>query len=113
MQPVALAWSAPFAGLLLAIAVMPLAAAHWWERNANKAIVAAAFALPVAVWALGRMPHEFQRTALDYAGFVALLGSLFTISGGLFLDGDLRATPGVNAAFLALGAVLANLVGTT
>jgi hypothetical protein len=43
-------WSvAPFALLLLAIAVLPLAAGHWWHRNRNKALVAALFALPAAV----------------------------------------------------------------
>ena len=43
---------APFAGLLLAIALLPLFAGHFWESNARKAVVAAAFALPVAAWLL-------------------------------------------------------------
>jgi Na+/H+ antiporter NhaD/arsenite permease-like protein len=110
---VPLGWAVPFVGLILAIAVLPLAAPHFWERNRNKAIVAGLIALPVAVWASGEMPDVLAHTMLEYAAFMVLLGSLFTISGGLFLDGDLRATPRVNAAFLALGAVLANLVGTT
>src|SRR5262249_16230959 len=39
--------------------------------------------------------------------------SLYTIAGGIVLRGDLQATPVVNAAFLALGAILASLMGTT
>jgi Na+/H+ antiporter NhaD/arsenite permease-like protein len=112
-SPVPLVLVLPFALLLLAIAALPLAAAHWWERNRSKAIVAALLSLPVAVWLLARAPAELAHTAHEYVSFIVLLGSLFTISGGLFLDGDLRATPRVNTAFLALGAVLANLIGTT
>ena len=40
----------PFALLLLAIAILPLAAPRLWERNRNKGIVALLLALPVAVY---------------------------------------------------------------
>lgn len=113
MQEIPLAWATPFAALLLAIAVLPLTVPRWWERNRNKALVAAACALPVAAWAGETMPDALRHALLEYAGFLALLGSLYAISGGLFVDCDLRATPKVNAAFLAVGAVLANVVGTT
>ena len=52
-------------------------------------------------------------TALEYVSFIALLGALFVISGGILLRGDIRATPEVNTAFLGVGALLANLIGTT
>ena len=110
---VPLGWSAPFALLLLAIAVLPLAAGHWWEHNRNKGIVCALLAAPVAWWTATAMPHALQHAGLEYVSFILLLGSLFVVSGGLLLTGDLRARPGVNTAFLAVGAVLANLVGTT
>ena len=113
MEPVPLAWSAPFAGLLLGIAVLPLAAAHWWEHNRNKAIVAAVFAVPVALWAFGTMRHDLGHAVLEYVSFLCLLGSLYVVAGGVHVSGDLRASPLVNAAFLAAGAALANGVGTT
>jgi Na+/H+ antiporter NhaD/arsenite permease-like protein len=103
----------PFAGLLLCIAIFPLALPHWWERNLSKAIVSLAFGLPVAVYVglrdLGPVLHELQ----EYTSFIVLLGSLFVISGGLVLRGDIQATPAANTLFLAVGAVLANAVGTT
>jgi Na+/H+ antiporter NhaD/arsenite permease-like protein len=107
----------PFAGLLLAIAVLPLAAAHFWERNANKAKVAALFALPVALYlglahgtaGRGELAHKLE----EYVSFLALLGSLYTITGGIHVRGSLSGTPLVNTAILALGAVLASLIGTT
>src|ERR1041385_3008103 len=40
----------PFVGLLLCIALLPLLAGHWWERNRNKAIVAAALSVPLAIY---------------------------------------------------------------
>jgi Na+/H+ antiporter NhaD/arsenite permease-like protein len=39
--------------------------------------------------------------------------ALFTISGGIYLEGDLIATPLVNSLFLAGGALLASFIGTT
>jgi Na+/H+ antiporter NhaD/arsenite permease-like protein len=111
---VSLGWAIPFALLLLSIAVLPLFAQHWWENNRNRAIVAAALSLPVVVWLFasgnaGKLPHAIH----EYVSFIALLGSLFVISGGIYVDGDLRATPKVNAAFLAIGGVLASFIGTT
>src|SRR5439155_5213401 len=50
---------------------------------------------------------------VQYCSFIVLLGSLYTISGGIVLRGDIQGKPHTNTAFLALGAVLANLIGTT
>jgi Na+/H+ antiporter NhaD/arsenite permease-like protein len=110
-------WSvAPFAILLLGIAVLPLVAHHWWESNRNKAFVALALALPMAGWLTfglegggGLLAHSL----IEYVAFIALLGSLFVITGGIYLRGSLAGTPLVNTAMLGIGAVLASFVGTT
>ncbi len=103
----------PFVLLLLAIAVLPLAAPHFWERNRNKALVAAIVSLPIlAFYALNDVPRLLESLE-DYVGFIALLWSLYTISGGIVLRGNMTARPGTNTAFLAVGAVLANVFGTT
>ena len=103
----------PFALLLGCIAVLPLLAAHFWEQNRNKAMVAGLLSLPVALFLANSFPSGLVHSALEYASFLALLGSLYVIAGGIHVTGDLAATPRVNTAILALGAVLANLVGTT
>jgi Na+/H+ antiporter NhaD/arsenite permease-like protein len=103
----------PFALLLLAIAVLPLAAPAFWEHNRNKALVAGLLAAPIAAWLLVREPMSVAHSLREYASFIILLGSLFVISGGIHLEGDLRATPGTNTLLLALGGVLANILGTT
>jgi len=105
-------WSVvPFAGLLLSIALLPLFAPSLWARH--YANVCLAFGVPVAGFFLLRAPRELLHTVLEYASFIILLASLFTISGGILLRGTLRGSAGVNAAILAVGAVLANVFGTT
>ena len=105
-------WSVvPFAGLLLSIALFPLFAPALWARHYAK--VCLAFGVPVAGFFLLRAPRELLHTVLEYASFLILLASLFTISGGILLRGTLRGSAGVNCAILAVGAVLANVFGTT
>jgi Na+/H+ antiporter NhaD/arsenite permease-like protein len=108
-----LAWALPFVGLLLAIAVLPLAAPHFWESNLRKLGVAVILGAPVVVLYLRARPESLVDAGADYVSFIVLLGGLFVISGGILLEGDLEATPRTNAAFLGAGAVLASFVGTT
>jgi len=106
----------PFVLMLLAIALLPLVAPHWWESNANKARVALILGVPVAGYLLLQGEagwHRVQHTLVEYVEFIVLLSSLYTISGGIALRGDLQATPVVNSCFLGLGAVLASIMGTT
>jgi len=103
----------PFVAMLLSIAVLPLSCPHWWESNRNKGLVSAALALPVLAFHGLAHPEALVETALDYASFITLLAGLFVISGGIVLRGDLVATPAANTGFLALGGVLASVIGTT
>jgi Na+/H+ antiporter NhaD/arsenite permease-like protein len=132
----------PFVLLLAAIAVLPLipAASHWWERNRNRFLVAMGLGAVILAYytflhrkALeGHWPAHhhvepnagviqigFLRTILENAilqefiPFIVLLFSLFTISGGVRITGDLRAHPMTNAAFMGVGGILASFIGTT
>ena len=110
-------WSAvPFAGMLLSIALFPLLAPAFWHRHYPK--VAAGWAVvvvvPFVVAYRGAALHELVHVAIvDYVPFIILLGTLFTIGGGIYVRGRLRGTPGVNAALMTIGTVLASWVGTT
>src|SRR5438445_10238390 len=110
-------WSVgPFVLLLLAIAILPLLAEHFWHRNRNKLLVSALLAAPVAGYLIylgpastAALSHEIQQ----YASSIILLAAIYTVSGGIVLQGDIPGRPLTNAAFLASGAVLANFIGTT
>ena len=110
-------WSVlPFAGMLACIAVLPLipATAHWWEKHSSQLIVAVGLGVPVAAWmwlALGWT--SVFAAVVEYVQFICLLLALFVVSGGIFLKGDIRATPRNNTIFLAIGGVIASFVGTT
>lgn len=108
----------PFAVILLCIAVLPVGPhklAHWWEHNNNKLIVSgvlgaiAGGVLLSTHWG-GKIYHT---VVFDYVPFIILLGSLFYISGGIVLKGDIKATPLNNTLFLLVGSMLASLIGTT
>lgn len=112
------AWSViPFASYLLAIALVPLFAHHFWESNRNKFFVAVAASVPVLVFLFVAAPHDgphwLVHSAKEYVAFIVLLGALFVISGGVYLRGSLAGTPLVNTGVIALGAVLASFIGTT
>jgi Na+/H+ antiporter NhaD/arsenite permease-like protein len=104
---------APFAAMLLAIAVCPLWIPQWWEPNRNKLVVASVLGLPVVGAYALRQPHVLLETAEEYVSFMLLLTALYVIAGGIRLSGDLEATPLVNTTFLATGSVLASFLGTT
>jgi Na+/H+ antiporter NhaD/arsenite permease-like protein len=97
----------------LAIATLPLFAPHFWDSNLRRAVIVALISLPVLLFLLKADPYALLHSLEEYVAFIILLGSLFVISGGIYLSGDLRATPHVNTAFLAIGAILANFIGTT
>ena len=106
----------PFAGMLACIAVLPLipATAHWWEKHSSQLIVAVSLGVPVAAWMWGLGGWEVVfASVVEYFQFITLLLALFVVSGGIFLKGDIRATPRNNTIFLAIGGVIASFVGTT
>src|SRR6266702_5950665 len=112
-----LASALPFVALLAAIAVLPLVAPRWWHENHNKALIAVVVSLPV-LWQLGIAFGEPGRAVLqekihEYVGFIIVIGALFVITGGIHIQGSLSGTPLVNTGVLGLGALLANLLGTT
>ncbi len=126
-------WIAPFVGLLLCIAILPLLhkTEHWWHHNRNKLIVALALGVLTLLfyqfrgYGFGHGEHVSEPglgtvlTILDHAvlaeyiPFMSLLFSLYVISGGIGVKGDIPAHPRTNVAFLAVGGLLASLIGTT
>lgn len=112
-----LAWILPFAGLLLSIAVLPLATPHLWHTRfgAVAALWSACFLLPHAML-YGAAPTAtalLHTASFEYLPFLILLFTLFVVAGGIRISGNLIGTPGTNLALLAIGTALASVLGTT
>lgn len=110
-------WAIPFIGILLSIAIWPLAGPHFWHHHFGKISAAwsLAFLLPFA-WAFGLHAAGaglVHALVAEYIPFILLLTALFTVSGGIYIRGNLRGTPGLNAMILLIGGVLASFMGTT
>jgi Na+/H+ antiporter NhaD/arsenite permease-like protein len=136
-------WLAPFALLLLGIAVLPLLSktTHWWESNLHRFYLAAGLGLLTLLYYLvgfdgplhvhwpaeaivkpipgealqwGLLWTVFANAILhEFIPFIVLLLSLYTISGGIRIEGNLAAHPLVNTAFIGVGGLLASFIGTT
>ena len=107
----------PFVVMLLCIAVLPLIpkVGEWWEENKNKLIVSLALGVPVGTWlCFNGLSHELMHQMIyDYIPFILLLTALFVTTGGIYIKGDLRATPLTNTIILVIGWALASFMGTT
>jgi Na+/H+ antiporter NhaD/arsenite permease-like protein len=116
-RALSLFWGLPFAGLLLTIATGPIFLPRFWHKHYGKlaACWALAAALPLAIFLGPRVAFEavLHTMLLEYLSFIVLLFTLYTVAGGILVSGNLRGTPGVNTAILALGTILASVVGTT
>lgn len=111
------AWALPFAGMLLSIALGPILFPHLWELHYGKFAAFWALLLLVPLMllrgfdpALGALLHT---ALLEYIPFIILLFALFTIAGGILVMGNLHGTPATNTTLLAIGTLMASLVGTT
>ncbi|WP_242926776.1 sodium:proton antiporter [Pontibacter vulgaris] len=103
----------PFLILIGMIASGPVLFGHFWEHNYKK--VAVSLGLTVLAYYLFVLHdvHMPIHTLAEYASFAILLSALYIAAGGIYVNINANATPAMNVAMVALGAVLANLVGTT
>ncbi len=112
-----LLWALPFIGVLLSIATGPVFYPHVWEHHFGKfsAFWAALIVLPLfATVDLHTVASALAHTAfLEYMPFILLLLALFTIAGGIYVEGNLHDSVFTNTVLLAVGTVLASIVGTT
>ncbi|MGZ5544026.1 MAG: sodium:proton antiporter, partial [Limisphaerales bacterium] len=109
------AWAMiPFGLVLLAIAIGPALFHAWWNKHYPKVTLSlAAITLAYYLWAIPGGITTIFHTTHEYFSFIALIGSLYVVSGGIHIHVGREATPALNVLFLFIGGVLANLLGTT
>lgn len=112
-----IAWSIPFVGLLLSIALCPLIVPFFWHHHFGKISAgwSSAFLVPFLYqYGFGETIHRASHTVLlEYIPFILVLFALYTVAGGICIQGNLRGTPGVNTILLTIGTILASWMGTT
>lgn len=106
-------WIIPFVLLLAMIAVMPFVNGDWWGRNYR--YVAIILGLTTAGYYFFGLDNGARvlESMHEYVSFISLIGSLFVVAGGVHITIRGRSTPVENILLLAVGAVIANLLGTT
>jgi Na+/H+ antiporter NhaD/arsenite permease-like protein len=112
-----LAWAIPFAGILLSIAVFPIIAPGIWHHHFGKITAAWAigFLIPFSLIFGAHASAALVAHALlvEYIPFIVLLLALYTISGGILVWGNLHGSAKLNTTLLAIGTLLASVMGTT
>src|SRR3972149_1456384 len=103
----------PFVVLLLMIATGPLFYKHFWEKHYPKISILLGLIVVVYYLAFLDDKHSLLHTLTEYISFIALLSSLFVASGGILIKVDRESTPLLNVFFLAFGAIISNVIGTT
>src|SRR5882724_6114469 len=104
----------PFGVLVLGIASLPLLFPDSWGKHGFQAFVSLGCASPVVGFLVleGHQDHLIG-AGKSYVSFVATIGALYVTASGIFVSGDIEATPRTNVTFLVVGALFASLVGTT
>jgi Na+/H+ antiporter NhaD/arsenite permease-like protein len=114
---ISLAWSLPFLGMLMSVALLPLLAPRLWEHHFAKiaGFWTLAFILPAAAVFGGTTAaaEAWRALLVEYLPFILLLFTLFVVAGGIRVVGNLVGTPATNTALIAFGTLLASLLGTT
>lgn len=102
----------PFGILLLAIAIGPLIAQHHWHRYYHILCITLAGVVCLYHLLVVQQAARVVHAGIDYVTFMVVVGSFFSVSGGIHLRAKGPSGPVRNTLFLFFGAVLANLIGT-
>ncbi len=114
--------------LVVALALAGVALIHYFSRDFGVQIHADVFARALSALGFVVSEHEghmvtglglsaalgaLANAAAEYIPFIVLLFTLYCVAGGISVRGDIPAHPATNTALLAVGGLVASLIGTT
>ena len=110
-------WGAPFASILLSLALGPILFEKFWHAHYGKLILGLTLAFAIPAWQTFGFQTAYHQIMhhllLEYVPFVILIGSLFVVTGGIRLKADWLGTPLSNLLVLSFGTLAASFIGTT
>ncbi len=110
-------WSLPFLGIILSIAIFPLVLPDFWSKHYGKiSLVWGGIVLIGLGISQGPVVSLFTINSVmfdQYLPFIVLILSLYTVTGGISLEGEHDGTPKINLVLLTIGAILSSWLGTT
>ncbi len=106
----------PFLGVLVSFAVLPGAAPRFWHRR-MAVIILAWVALHVVLQAAahglsGALAGLWDVSVAEFLPFIVLLLALYAMGGGIAITGGPWGRPAGNVLLLAVGTLLAGVMGT-
>ena len=117
MHYTSLLWVLPFVAILLSIAIGPLVAPKLWSRHYGRVVGVCSLGLMTAVGLAFGWQESFaltQHALLDhYLPFLILVGGLYIMASDIRIEMNISPTPLNNMLFLAVGTLLASILGTT
>ena len=111
-----LAWGIPFLGILLSLSLLPAFAPSFWHRHYGKIISGWTFSFMIPSFSyhfLATLESTAHILLMEYIPFVALIGALFVVTGGIRLKSSWVGSPASNMGILFLGTFLSSWIGTT
>ncbi|MCX7834448.1 MAG: sodium:proton antiporter [bacterium] len=106
-------WIIPFITLLLSIAIIPLINKHFWEKYYPAIAIFLGLITIFYYLLIAKDTMRLLHTGHEYISFISLIGSLFVVTGGILIRVWKPGRPITNVILLAIGAVIANFIGTT
>jgi len=117
MEFSSLLWSIPFLGIIFSMALLPLLCEKSWHKYGLYVLAfwPAVYLLLIAyVFGFSKVfDATFEPIFAHFLPFIILISSLYTISGGIYLDFPRGYGPLFNVCFLFFGSLLAGWIGTT
>jgi Na+/H+ antiporter NhaD/arsenite permease-like protein len=110
-------WAIPFVGMLLSLALMPLLVPSFWHRHYGKIAIfwSASLMVPIVTYMGKEIFHHTMVYSLvhHYLPFILMISCLYTISGGIRIEIQGRASLQDNLIFIWVASFMASVMGTT
>ncbi|MBS0185271.1 MAG: sodium:proton antiporter [Proteobacteria bacterium] len=109
-------WGIPFLGVLFSLSLGPYVCSKFWHDHSGKVLGLWTLALIIGLKSFSEISifEKIIETLFHhYFPFIIFLGTLYILSGGIWVKTEFQASPFKNTCFLMIGTFFASIIGTT